>query len=153
MPSHSPAGAIGRRRALGQALHAISYEVLPFRNTEESVLAHVPRTVPLTITTTEAKGLAPTIDLAVRLTGHGYSAAPHLAARLVRDKQQLTDIVARLREAGVEEVFVIGGDAPEPAGPSPTPSRSWRRCTRRGTTSAGSGSAATRRGTAASAGS
>jgi methylenetetrahydrofolate reductase (NADPH) len=104
------------RQALAQALSDISYEILPFKNTEESVLAHVPRDIGLTITTTEAKGLGPTLDLAVRLAGAGYSVAPHLAARLVRDKQQLADIVARLRDSGVDGVFVIAGDAAEPAG-------------------------------------
>jgi methylenetetrahydrofolate reductase (NADPH) len=75
--------------------------------------------VPLTVTTTEAKGLEPTIDLAERLSRHGYTAAPHLAARLVRDEAHLVDIVTRLGEADVDSVFVIGGDAAEPVGEFP----------------------------------
>jgi methylenetetrahydrofolate reductase (NADPH) len=75
--------------------------------------------VPLTITTTEAKGMTPTVELAERLSGHGFTATPHLAARLVRDEAHLTDIVARLRAAGVDGVFVIGGDVAEPAGTFP----------------------------------
>jgi methylenetetrahydrofolate reductase (NADPH) len=101
------------------ALREVSYEVLPLRTAEEAVVEHVPRTVPLTITTTEAKGLTPTIELAERLSGHGFDATPHLAARLVRDRAQLTDIVAHLRAAGVNDVFVVGGDAAEPAGRFP----------------------------------
>ena len=116
-------GRSARRRsedgALASALRQASYEVLPLRNTEDAVVEHVPRHVPLTITTTEAKGLAPTIELAERLSGHGFAAAPHLAARLVRDRVELTDIVARLRAAGVNAVFVVGGDAAEPAGTFP----------------------------------
>ncbi|WP_219413718.1 methylenetetrahydrofolate reductase [Pseudonocardia nigra] len=112
-------GRAGRREALAQALRNASYEVLPFTSTEEKVVAHVPRDVALTVTTTEAKGLGPTLDLAERLSRHGYSAAPHLAARLVRDDTHLTDIVAQLREAGIDSVFVIGGDAAEPAGTFP----------------------------------
>ncbi|RRO14323.1 5,10-methylenetetrahydrofolate reductase [Saccharopolyspora rhizosphaerae] len=92
---------------------------MPFRSTEEQVLAHVPCDVPLTVTTTEARGLEPTIDLAVRLTKNGYSAAPHLAARLVRDRAELDEIAGRLLESGVERLFVIGGDAAEPAGEFP----------------------------------
>jgi methylenetetrahydrofolate reductase (NADPH) len=107
------------REALARALRNASYEVLPFKSTEASVLAHVPPDVALTVTTTEAKGLGPTLDLAVRLSRHGYAAAPHLAARLVRDDTHLADIVAQLREAGVDSVFVIGGDAAEPAGAFP----------------------------------
>jgi methylenetetrahydrofolate reductase (NADPH) len=104
---------------LARALRNASYEVLPFRSTEEKVLAHVPRDVALTVTTTEAKGLERTLDMAERLARHGYRAAPHVAARLVRDEAHLADIVARVREAGVDSVFVIGGDAAEPAGPFP----------------------------------
>jgi methylenetetrahydrofolate reductase (NADPH) len=111
--------AMSKREALAGALRTASYEVLPFKRTEESVLAHVPRDVALTVTTTEAKGLGPTLDLAERLTRHGYTAAPHIAARLVRDEAHLSDVVAQLRESGVESVFVIGGDAAEPAGAFP----------------------------------
>src|SRR3712207_6812554 len=107
------------RVALDRALRDASYEVLPLRDTEESVVEHVPRTVPLTVTVTEAKGLTPTLELAERLSGHGFVATPHLAARLVRDRAHLGDIVARLHAAGVNSVFVIGGDAAEPAGRFP----------------------------------
>ncbi|MCV2489812.1 methylenetetrahydrofolate reductase [Geodermatophilus sp. YIM 151500] len=101
------------------ALREASYEVLPLRGAEESIVEHVPRTVPLTVTVTEAKGLTPTIELAERLSRHGFTATPHLAARLVRDASHLADVVARLRAADVDSVFVIGGDAVEPAGTFP----------------------------------
>jgi methylenetetrahydrofolate reductase (NADPH) len=104
---------------LADLLCNISYEVLPFRRTEQAVLHHVPTSVPLTITTTEAKGLDVTLDLAERLHGHGYRVAPHLAARQVVDARHLEDIVARLRDAGIRSVFVIGGDAPRPLGRFP----------------------------------
>jgi methylenetetrahydrofolate reductase (NADPH) len=118
--SRSGSSRPSRRRSWGavveSALREASYEVLPLRNAEDAVVEHVPRDVPLTITTTEAKGLTPTIDLADRLSRHGFAATPHLAARLVRDRAHLTDIVARLRAAGVNGVFVVAGDAAEPAG-------------------------------------
>ncbi len=107
------------RDALGQALRDVSYEVLPLRGAEDSVVEHVPRAVPLTVTVTAAKGLTPTIELAERLSEHGFSATPHLAARLVRDQAHLSDVVARLHAAGIDGVFVIGGDAAEPAGRFP----------------------------------
>jgi methylenetetrahydrofolate reductase (NADPH) len=108
-----------QRAALARALREASYEILPFKNTEESVLAHVPRDVALTVTTTESRGLDRTLELTEALARHGYAAAPHLAARLVRDRAHLTDVVARMREAGVTGVFVIGGDAPQAAGEFP----------------------------------
>jgi methylenetetrahydrofolate reductase (NADPH) len=107
------------RVALERALRAASYEVLPLRGAEESVVEHVPRTVPLTVTVTEAKGLTPTLELAERLSRHGFTVTPHLAARLVHDTSHLADVVARLHAADVDSVFVIGGDAAEPAGTFP----------------------------------
>ena len=41
---------------------------------------------------------------------------PHLAARTVLDESHLDGLLGRLEQAGVDEVFVIGGDNPEPAG-------------------------------------
>jgi methylenetetrahydrofolate reductase (NADPH) len=102
---------------LARALRNVSYEVIPLKRTEETVLAHVPRDVPLTVATTHADGPEPSVDLAARLAGDGYSVAPHLAARQIRDAAHLSDLVARLRDAGVDSAFVIGGDPPEPAGP------------------------------------
>jgi methylenetetrahydrofolate reductase (NADPH) len=104
------------REALARALRDVSYEILPFKGTEESVLRHVPREVPLTVTVTAGKGLEPTLVLAERLAGHGYDVAPHLAARLVRDDAHVEEIAGRLADGGVRRLFVIGGDAPEPAG-------------------------------------
>lgn len=101
---------------MAQALQEATYEVLPFLNTEEKVLAHVPKDVALTVTTTEAKGLERTVEVAARLGAQGYRVAPHLAARLVRDEAHLSDLVSQLRESGVDSVFVIGGDAAEPVG-------------------------------------
>ncbi|RFU21937.1 methylenetetrahydrofolate reductase [Geodermatophilus marinus] len=118
-PADGPPTGHGARTALERALRAASYEVLPLRGAEESVVEHVPRAVPLTVTVTEAKGLVPTLELAERLTGHGFTATPHLAARLVRDAAHLAEVVARLRAAGVSGVFVVGGDAAEPAGTFP----------------------------------
>jgi methylenetetrahydrofolate reductase (NADPH) len=93
-----------------QALKHLGFEVIPFKKTREAVLAHVPRQVPLTITASPAKGQDATIDLAVQLTGDGYSVSPHLSAQQIRDRAHLADIIARCREAGITGAFVIGGD-------------------------------------------
>jgi methylenetetrahydrofolate reductase (NADPH) len=80
------------------------------------VLEHVPAEVRVTVTTSPRKGLEPTLDLAERLAGHGYSVVPHLAARHVRDLAHLTELVERLRAFGAVDVLVMAGDAPEPVG-------------------------------------
>jgi methylenetetrahydrofolate reductase (NADPH) len=107
---------IDTRQALADALSRARFEILPFERIEESVLEHVPRDLKLTVTVSPTRGLEPTLDLAVRLAGRGYRVAPHLAARLVRDEAHLDEILGRLEGAGVREVFVVAGDAREPAG-------------------------------------
>ena len=92
------------------------FEILPLDGIEEQVLAIVPRDVTLTVTASPTKGLGPTLDLAASLVGHGYTVVPHLSARLVSDVAELREIAARLRGAGVGEVFVVAGDAQEPRG-------------------------------------
>ncbi|MCI2415868.1 methylenetetrahydrofolate reductase [Saccharopolyspora sp. K220] len=108
-----------RRSDLAELVRNISYEVMPFKKTEQDVLTHVPTTVPLTVTVTEAKGMDTTLDLTERLLRLGYCVAPHLPARLFIDAAHVQDVVARLGESGVKSVFVIGGDAPEPVGAFP----------------------------------
>jgi methylenetetrahydrofolate reductase (NADPH) len=92
---------------------------MPFKDTERKVVENVPTTVPLTVTVTEAKGIDTTLNLTERLVRHGYTVAPHLPARQFLDGRHVADVVARLREARVRSVFVVGGDAPKPAGEFP----------------------------------
>ena len=92
------------------------YEVLPFGDVEEAVLEHVPPAVTVTVTVSPRKGIEHTLDLAERLTAHGYSVVPHLSARLVRDRGHLREILARVDDMGAHDVFVVAGDADEPAG-------------------------------------
>jgi methylenetetrahydrofolate reductase (NADPH) len=98
------------RAALKRAFENLGYEVIPLKRTEEQVLHHVPTDVRLTVTASPAKGQDATVDLAVELARHGYSVAPHLSAQQVRDRAHLADLVARCREAGISDVFVVGGD-------------------------------------------
>ncbi|ELP62610.1 methylenetetrahydrofolate reductase [Streptomyces turgidiscabies] len=113
--------AVSRRRRthLVDLVRNISYEVMPFKNTERDVLHSVPTEVPLTVTVTEAKGIDATLDLTERLKRHGYAVSPHLPARQFVDKEHVADVMARLKESQIESVFVVGGDAPKPAGAFP----------------------------------
>jgi methylenetetrahydrofolate reductase (NADPH) len=90
--------------------------VIPLAGAEEAVLEHVPTEVTVTITTSPRKGLEPTLALAERIAGRGYDVVPHLAARHVRDRGHLAELVERLRTAGARDVLVMAGDAEEPAG-------------------------------------
>jgi methylenetetrahydrofolate reductase (NADPH) len=90
--------------------------VIPLAGIEEAVVQHVPTEVTVTVTSSPRKGLEPTLALAGELSARGYVVVPHLAARHVRDERHLAEIVERLRAAGVGDVFVMAGDAQEPAG-------------------------------------
>ena len=105
-----------RRSGLVEALRRPRYEVIPLPGIEVAVAEHVPKNVKLTVTASPKKGIEPTLALAERLSAEGFGVAPHLSARLVRDRAQLGEILARLREAEIRDVFVVAGDAPEPAG-------------------------------------
>jgi len=98
------------RRTLQRVFGDLGYEVIPFKKTEQAVLEHVPTDVRLTVTASPAKGQDATVDLAVNLAAAGYTVAPHLSAQQVRDRAHLAEIVARCREAGITDVFVVGGD-------------------------------------------
>ncbi|KKD03109.1 5,10-methylenetetrahydrofolate reductase [Streptomyces sp. WM6386] len=97
-------------------LDSVRYEVLPAKATEDKVLAHVPRDVVITVTASPVKGLEPTLALTERLATHGYRVVPHVPARLLRDEVHLKEVADRLRESGVDDVFVPAGDSDPPAG-------------------------------------
>jgi methylenetetrahydrofolate reductase (NADPH) len=102
--------------ALDAFLRNPRFEVLPTKGTEDAVVEWVPAGMTVTVTASPVKGLDATIDLAERLAARGYRVVPHLAARSVADDAHLDRIVARLKAAGVDDVFVPGGDATHPAG-------------------------------------
>jgi methylenetetrahydrofolate reductase (NADPH) len=104
--------------ALARVLENARYEVLPTATTEEKVLTHLARDRVVTVTASPSKGLEATIDLAERLAGHGYTAVPHLAARMITGRTELAELCERLTGKGINRVFVPGGDA-EPAGDYP----------------------------------
>jgi methylenetetrahydrofolate reductase (NADPH) len=103
--------------SLGILLGNPRFEIIPAKASEQAVLDWVPPRMTVTVTASPVKGLDPTVELAERLTGHGYVVVPHLAARSVRSQEHLDEIVARLKAAGVDDVFVPGGDATHPEGP------------------------------------
>jgi methylenetetrahydrofolate reductase (NADPH) len=103
-------------QALADVLGAPRYEVLPLPGIEEEVGAHVPPEATVTVTASARRGMAATLATAGLLASLGVRVVPHVSARLVRDEAQLKDILDEVLSLGVREVFVVGGDADEPAG-------------------------------------
>ena len=106
--------AVSAGPSVAQLLTSSRFEILPLDGIEEQVREHLPKDVKVTVTASPRKGLEATLDLSERLARSGYPVVPHLSARLVRDRAHLEDVLARLRDAGVRELFVPAGDATEP---------------------------------------
>lgn len=101
----------GSGAGLADLLDRARLEVLPTPGTADRVAEHVAPGRMITVTASPSRGLEPTVVLSCELAGLGYDAVPHLAARMVGDAAELTEIVARLTEAGITRVFVPSGDA------------------------------------------
>lgn len=92
------------------------YEILPFGAGAEEA-ANLDEPVTVTVTCSPKHGLDKTVEVAESLRGHGHTIVPHVPAKMVRDRAHLDEVLERLRAAGIDEIFMIGGDAPEPLGP------------------------------------
>lgn len=98
------------------ALAAPRYELIPLKGVMEQALSLPPGST-VTVTCSPKHGIDASLDLAEQLTAAGYRAVPHVAARLITGRRDLQRILDRLAASGLDEVFVVGGDAPTPAGP------------------------------------
>lgn len=100
------------RRVLAQP----RYEVIPMRGVLAQVRA-LPDGSMVTVTCSPARGISATVKLAEQIQKSGYTAVPHLAARRFHSRSHLTETMARLTEAGMRDVFVVGGDGASESGP------------------------------------
>ncbi len=107
-PAYSPAMA-----ALVSNLH---YEIIPMKSIEQAI-EDLPPGAHVSVTCSPAKDIAATQEHAARLTAAGFTAIPHIAARMVGSEEHAREIAAWARELGLGEVYVIAGDAPEQLGP------------------------------------
>ena len=101
------------REAITRLLEAPLYELIPLKSVD-SQLAFLPADATVTVTASPAKGIEATVELSARLAGLGFSAVPHLSARMIRDRIHLRGLLDTLRAASIRQVFVVGGDAGEP---------------------------------------
>lgn len=107
-PAAAPAGAYA-------ALAEPRFELIPIKGMLEQAAA-LPAGSQVSVTCSPKLGLDRTLQSAVALRERGFQAVPHLAARLVRDRAHLADLLQRLARSGLPDVFVVGGDSPQPAG-------------------------------------
>jgi len=97
------------RSALAARVANPIYELVPVGGVEEAAAA-LPPQASVTVTASPRLGVDATLDTAEWLAASGHDVCPHLAARSIRDRAHLADIVARIRNAGIRKAFVVGGD-------------------------------------------
>ena len=94
---------------------AVQFEILPFeRALQEAERLDEPTR--LTVTSSPRLGPEQTIEFAGQLSALGHTVIPHLAARMVRDRDHLERLLVGVEAEGMDELFVIGGDNSQPVG-------------------------------------
>ncbi|MEM9748295.1 MAG: methylenetetrahydrofolate reductase [Actinomycetota bacterium] len=106
--------------AAGETLAALAagahLEIIPMKSIDGAIAA-LPPGANVTVTCSPAAGIAETQRRTERLVADGFHVIPHVAARLVTSPSHAAELAAWVRSLGLDEVFVIAGDAPEAAGP------------------------------------
>ncbi|WP_345570499.1 methylenetetrahydrofolate reductase [Streptomyces plumbiresistens] len=82
------------------------------------VAAHFAPGTAVNVTYLGNESLSARIEACRAAREHGFRPVPHLSARRITGEAELRQFLSALRDVGTnEEVFVIGGDPPEPLGP------------------------------------
>jgi methylenetetrahydrofolate reductase (NADPH) len=100
---------------LANALSKAYLEIIPAPGIEER-LQPIPPGSFVSITCSPVHGIDPTLELMETLADRDLKLIPHIAARVIKDKAHLREILTRLQNAGIKSVFCPGGDAPQAAG-------------------------------------
>ena len=91
------------------------YEVIPMKNLEAQI-PHIPADASVSVTCSPVKGLLATLELTARLQDLGHIAVPHISARLVEDDVAVKRVAEFCRRQGLQEIFLVAGDAQTPVG-------------------------------------
>jgi methylenetetrahydrofolate reductase (NADPH) len=101
------------RAALQRVLADPTWELIPLKNAREQAAA-LPSGATVSVTASPAKGIEATVELAGALRAAGLRPIPHLSARMIRDRAHLAMVLDGMATAGIDQAFVVGGDADEP---------------------------------------
>lgn len=100
---------------LAHHLHEAYMEIFPAPGIETK-LEVLEKNAYVAVTCSPTKGVDETLELTEKLVRSGYRVVPHIAARNVRNRKHLVEIMATLANLGIESLFVPGGDRSEPLG-------------------------------------
>ena len=103
------------QHALAESVREAYMEIFPTATIEAKLDVLEPRSY-VAITCSPTKGVDATLDMSERVANRGFQVVPHVAAKMVRDKAHLRDIMARLDDMPISSIFVPGGDAAKPIG-------------------------------------
>jgi methylenetetrahydrofolate reductase (NADPH) len=98
------------------AVSPMRYEIMPFPKGEEQAAA-LSTPVRLTVTSSPKHGVDHTLDVCERLRALGHGVTMHVAVRMLRDRAHLETLLERAAAAGIDDLFVVGGDEKAPQGP------------------------------------
>lgn len=101
--------------ALAESVREAYMEIFPTATIEAKLDVLEPRSY-VAITCSPTKGVDATLNMSERLADRGFQVVPHVAAKMVRDKAHLREIMARLDDTPISSIFVPGGDAAKPIG-------------------------------------
>jgi methylenetetrahydrofolate reductase (NADPH) len=103
------------RTALINAVRKSYMEIFPTATIETKLDVLEPGSY-VAVTCSPTKGVDETLDMSERLADRGFKVVPHIAARMVRNRAHLRDIIARINKTPIISLFVPGGDADKPVG-------------------------------------
>lgn len=104
-----------QRSALIQSVRKSYMEIFPTATIESKLDVLEPGAY-VAVTCSPTKGIGETLEMSQRIARRGFRVVPHVAARMVRDKQHLREIMKRLDDTPIVSLFIPGGDAAKPAG-------------------------------------
>jgi methylenetetrahydrofolate reductase (NADPH) len=102
--------------AMAALVTNLHYEVIPMPSIEQAI-DDLPPGAHVSVTCSPVNGIAATQEYAARLHTAGFVAVPHFAARMVGSPEHAAELASWARRLGLEEVYVVAGDAPEAHGP------------------------------------
>ena len=91
------------------------FEIFPAGSIETQA-AELPRPAHITITCSPKHGPDHSIEAAGRLRDLGHTLTVHVAARMVRDRSHLDALLAAMKDAGADDLFLVAGDIEDQLG-------------------------------------
>lgn len=101
---------------VARAIAQTRFEIIPMKGAKEQA-GYFPEGAKVAVTCSPSSGIEATLCLSGHLCEQGFRVVPHISARMVEDRSHLKKTLQRLRELGLREIYVIGGDAKMPLGP------------------------------------